>query len=124
MNVSFNRDHLTIKFNVTEEAYDEDLLNGVRFERLKKNEDFQALLGEWVKTHELFIDAITKVGMTDADSRVTGKKAAALNGFREAMKLIDGYIKACNDYRKERIKQMDEDEKRNSQEDLGVPTYD
>lgn len=109
MNVSFNRDHLTIKFNVTQEKYEDDLLMGIRFERLLENEDFKLLMGEWIKTDQLYKDAVMKVGMTDADSRVTGKKAAAYNGFNEAVNLVQKYINACNDYRKSEIKRLDEE---------------
>lgn len=109
MNVSFNRDHLTIKFNVTKEAYEEDLLIGMRLERLLENEDFKVLMGEWIKADQLYKEAIMKVGMTDADSRMTGKKAAAYNGFNEAVSLVQKYINACNQYRKDEIKRIDEE---------------
>lgn len=124
MNVSFNRDHLTIKFNVTKEAYEEDLLTGIRFERLLDNEDFKALMSEWLKTDQLYRETIMKVGMTDSDSRLIGKKAAAYNGFNEAVTLIQKYIKACGDYRKEEIKRLDEELKIDSHNDVEVPSYD
>lgn len=120
MNVSFNRDHLTIKFNVTKEAYEEDLLTGMRFERLLENKDFKALTGEWIKADQLYKEAIMKVGMTDADSRMTGKKAAAYNGFNEGINLIQKYIMACNQYRKDEIKRIDEELAVQSGEEISI----
>lgn len=124
MNVSFNRDHLTLKFSVNPETYEEDLLMGLRLERLMESEDFQVLIGEWMKAEELYKEAVLKVGMTDADSRITGKKAAAFNGFNEATKLIQKFVDSCNRFRKEEINRVNEELKIQSGTDVTLPNYD
>src|SRR3989442_722927 len=109
MKISFNRDHLTFKFFVDKENYEEDLLLGLRLERLMESEDWKFLAGEWLKADQLYREAIMKVGMTDADSRIVGKKAAAYNGFNEAVSFIQKFVDACNVYRKSEIQRIDEE---------------
>ena len=124
MNVSFNRDHLTFKLSVNKETYEEDLLLGIRFERMLATEEWKLLAGEWFKADELYREAIMKVGMTDADSRITGKKAAAYNGFHEAVSFVKKFIDACNEYRKNELARMDEELKFAAGADITISNYD
>ncbi len=124
MNVSFNRDHLTFKLIVDKENYEDDLMLGLRLEKLLEMNEFKILAGEWMKADGLFREAIMKVGMTDAESRITGKKCAAYNGFNEAVTFAEKIIKACKDFRKAEIQRVDDELRRVDKEDLAVPSYD
>jgi len=124
MNCSFNRDQLTFKFSVDKENYDQDLLMGIRLQRLVESEEWKILAAEWMKADTLYREAIMKVGMTDEKDKRTAKKAAAYNGFNEAVNFVDKIIKACNSFRKSEIKRMETVIEESSKEDLGVPNYD
>ena len=115
---------MTFKLSVNKETYEEDLLLGIQFERLVATEEWKLLFGEWFKADWLYREAIMKIGMMDADSRITGKKAAAYNGFNEAVSYVNKFINACKEFRKNETARMDEELKFTAGEDIAIPNYD
>lgn len=103
MKYSFNRDHLTVGFQIENE---DDLLNAYQLEKMMQTDEFKVLLMAWGQVRLMYEDAIKKVKTTEQSFREIGVKAAAFNGFDEAILMCGKIVDTAKKYREEKKEEI------------------
>lgn len=107
MKISFSRDYGTVKLSLDLDNPSEDVANCQKLEKLFMSEEWTTLLTLFAAAEMKYDEAVMKVKPSEQSFRENAIYAARKNGFCEAMGLLGKAVKAYQEYRSDKRKEID-----------------